>query len=237
LTKGFWLGKYEVTVGEYLALMGDYPPAYYWHDPENLGELDQPVVFVSWDEAVAYCQRLTEQERAAGRIAPDAVYRLPTEAEWEYACRAGTTTRFSFGDALGCDDAGDDGHGYGYCTLLDSYMWWGGNGIVDFGQAVPPKGFRVGQKQPNPWGLHDMHGNAAEWCQDWMGSYPGGAVVDPQGPSTGEARVWRGGGLSYCGPYRWCQHAKDCRSACRHGGGPDYGHGDLGFRVLLAPGQ
>jgi hypothetical protein len=100
LTNGSWLGKYEVTVGEYLALMGSAS----CYDPADPGDLDRPVGCVIWDDAVAYCAKLTEQERAAGRIGADAVYRLPTEAEWEYACRAGTTTRDWFGDALGCDD-------------------------------------------------------------------------------------------------------------------------------------
>lgn len=173
LTQGFWMGKYEVTVGEFLAVMGSNECV----DLGDPGDLDRPVGCVSWAEAVAYCQKLTEQERAAGRIGTNAVYRLPTEGEWEYACRAGTTARYSFGDALGCDDE------CGYCALFDSYMWWCGNGGPG----------RVGQKLPNPWGLHDMHGNVWEWCQDWMGDYPGGAVVDPQGPTTGSDRVFRGG--------------------------------------------
>jgi len=220
LTKGFWLGKYEVTVGEYLALMGSNECI----DPENPGDLDRPVECVSWHGAVAYCQKLTEQERAAGRIGTNAVYRLPTEAEWEYACRAGTTTRFSFGDALGCDDA------CGYCALLDSYMCWCGNGYLG----------RVGQKLPNPWGLYDMHGNLAEWCQDLFDwdhlEYPGGSVVDPQGPTTGSDRVVRGGGN--WGVWRgWGRHAGRCRSARRDGHDPDGGYDALGFRVLLAPGH
>ena len=223
LTRGFWMGKYEVTVGEYLAVMEENPCV----DPGDPGELDRPVVCVSWHDAVAYCQRLTEQERAAGRIGTSAVYRLPTEAEWEYACRAGTTTRFSFGDALGCDDACE------YCALFDSYMRWCGNG--------GPGADRVGQKLPNPWGLFDMHGNVWEWCQDRFGwdhrEYPGGAVVDPLGPTTtGSNRVFRGG-------IHWHVWdlgnfiAKCCRSATRFSYDPGSSYHYLGFRVLLAPGQ
>ncbi len=215
LTKGFWMGKYEVTVGEYLALMGEAP----CYDPENPGDLDMPVACVSWDDAVEYCQKLTEQEQTAGRLPAGYAYRLPTEAEWEYACRAGTTTRYSFGDALGCSDECE------YCTLFDSYMWWCGNGWAG----------RVGQKLANPWGLYDIHGNVAEWCQDWWGDYPGGAVVDPQGPSAGSDRVIRGGRrwLNWLGPRVL---AGGCRSAYRFSGAQGR-YSDLGFRAVLAPGQ
>jgi formylglycine-generating enzyme required for sulfatase activity len=216
LTQSFWMGKYEVTVGEYLAVTGSIECV----DPENPGDLDRPVVCVSWDEAVAYCQKLTEQERAAGRIGTNAVYRLPTEAEWEYACRAGTTTRFAFGDALGCDD------GCEYCPLLDSYMCWCGNG----GRV------RVGQKLPNPWGLYDLHGNVWEWCQDWLSDrLPGGSVTDPKGPDSGSLRVIRGGYWRVWGG--WDNLARDCRSAYRYGSAPDGGDSGLGFRAVLAPGQ
>ncbi len=220
LTKGFWLGKYEVTVGEYLAVTGGLPE--YCYDPENPGDLDRPVGCVGWDEAVAYCQKLTEQERAAGRIGTNAVYRLPTEAEWEYACRAGTTTRYSFGDALGCDD------GCEYCALLDLYMWWCGN----LRMGTHP----VGQKLPNSWGLFDMQGNMMEWCQDWFNSYPGGAVVDPQGPTTGSGRVIRGG-RGWHAMIGRVVFARNCRSASRLGIDLGDSYGCLGFRVLLAPGQ
>ena len=109
---------------------------------------------VSWYDATNYCGELTERERAAGRIATNSVYRLPTEAEWEYACRAGTSTRFSYGD--------DPGY-----TNLTNYAWYGDNS----GGTTHP----VGQKLPNPWGLYDMHGNVWEWCQDWWSdTYPGG---------------------------------------------------------------
>ncbi|MFZ4819615.1 MAG: formylglycine-generating enzyme family protein [Limisphaerales bacterium] len=124
-----------------------------------------PMHTVSWDQAVEYCRRLTERERAAGRITAQLAYRLPTEAEWEYAARAGTT-----------------GARHGE---LDAIAWvYGGL----FGQTNPVK-----QKASNPWGLYDMIGNVLEWCSDWYGEYPTGNVTDPTGPSTGTHRVARGG--------------------------------------------
>jgi formylglycine-generating enzyme required for sulfatase activity len=211
LAKGFWLGKYEVTQREYLAVMGNNPS--YVKPPDFPEDLDRPVEQVSWGDAVAYCQKLTEQERTAGRLPTGYVYRLPTEAEWEYGCRAGTTTRFGFGDALGCDDVCE------YCALLDSYMWWCGNS--------QGKTHAVGQKFHNPWGLHDLHGNVWEWCQDWIDTYAGGSVVDPQGPPTGSFRVVRGGGTwrGWIGSF---DVAMNCRSAYR-GQDPGGGHGDLGL--------
>jgi formylglycine-generating enzyme required for sulfatase activity len=129
-------------------------------------DLNRPVETVSWNDATNYCSRLTQQERAAGQIAANSVYRLPTEAEWEYACRAWTSTRFSYGD--------DPGY-----TNLTNYAWYWNNSV---GTSHP-----VGQKLPNPWGLYDMHGNVWEWCEDWIDTYPGGIAVDPQGPSWGSA--------------------------------------------------
>jgi len=118
---------------------------------------------VSWEDAVEFCRKLSElpAERAAGFA-----YRLPTEAEWEYACRAGTTTAYSFGD-----DSAE----------LGEYAWYAEN---SGGRTQP-----VGQKKPNPWGLYDMHGNVWEWCQDWHAAYPTGSVTDPTGPSSGSFRV------------------------------------------------
>ncbi|HOY58437.1 MAG TPA: formylglycine-generating enzyme family protein [Verrucomicrobiota bacterium] len=204
LTKGFWLGKYEVTQREYLAVMGTNPSHF-------TGDLDRPVETVTWHNATNYCGKLTEQERAAGRLPAGYEYRLPTEAQWEYACRAGTTTRYSFGDALECDDL------CGACPIGDEYMWWCGNS----GEQT----HRVGQKLPNLWGLHDMHGNVYEWCADWYDSYPGGSVTDPTGPSSGSHRVYRGGSWYYFGQY--------CRSAHRIGDDPEYRYYYLGFRPVL----
>jgi formylglycine-generating enzyme required for sulfatase activity len=126
---------------------------------------------VSWDEAVLYCQKLTERERAAGRITAQQAYRLPTEAEWEYAARAGTT-----------------GARYGE---LDAIAWWDGNSANGNSakQTFPEK-----QKLPNAWGLYDMIGNVWEWCSDWYVVYPTVSVTDPRGPSSGSFRVNRGGG-------------------------------------------
>ena len=217
ISRGFWMGKYLVTQGDYLSVMGSNPSYFNgdrsgppWNDQDYGTDLTLPVEQVSWIDATNYCALLTAQERAAGRIPTICVYRLPTEAEWEYACRAGTTTRFYYGD--------DPGY-----TNLNKYAWYADNS----GNVTHP----VGQLLPNPWGLYDMAGNVWEWCQDWYSgsSYPGGSVTDPQGPVTGTFRVWRGGS--------WFYIAKYCRSARRFNNGPAYTYAGLGFRVVLALGQ
>jgi formylglycine-generating enzyme required for sulfatase activity len=201
ISRGFWMGKYEVRQGEYLAVMGNNPSDF-------PGDLNLPVDSVSWHDATYYCDALTYWERVAGRIATNAVYRLPTSAEWEYACRGWTSTRFSYGD--------DPGY-----TNLAEYAWYRDNS----GSTTHP----VGQKLPNPWGLYDMHGNVYEWCQDWFGGPAGGTAIDPQGPFDGEARVIRGG--SWLGDSRWSRSGFPWRSD------PDDGNYSVGFRVVLAPGQ
>ena len=207
LSRGFYVGKYEVTQGEYLRVMGSNP-SWFSTNSGDAEDLSRPVEVVTWFDATNYCGLLTERERAAGRLLEGYVYRLPTEAEWEYACRAGTTTRFSYGD--------DPGY-----TKLTDYAWLWDNG--------DDRTHPVGQKLANPRGLHDMHGNVWEWCADWYGTYPGSSVTDPQGPDTGSVRVIRGGGCSSKPDY--------CRSAARSNYYPDYGGSDAGFRVVLAPGQ
>jgi len=201
LTQGFWMSQYLVTQAQYQDVMGSNP-AYFGGDPRR------PVERVTWNDATNYCGVLTARERLAGRLPAGYVYRLPTEAEWEYACRAGTMTRFSFGD--------DPGY-----SQLGTYAWFAANSS---NQTHP-----VGEKQPNPWGLYDMHGNVWEWCLDRYGSYPGGAVADPRGPATGSDRVIRGGSWGYDGRF--------CRSAYRYDVSPDYRSISVGFRPVLAPGQ
>ena len=134
ISHGFWMGKYEVTQGEYLAVMGSNPSRF-------TGDTNRPVEQVSWNDATNYCGQLTQRERTAGRIATNSVYRLPTAAEWEYACRAWTSTRFSYGD--------DPGY-----TNLTNYAWY----WDDSGETTHP----VGQKLANPWRLYDIHGNVWE---------------------------------------------------------------------------
>ena len=160
LTKPFKMGVHEVTQAQYEQVMGVNPSEY--------KGANNPVEMVSWEDAVEFCRRLSElpAEKAAGNV-----YRLPTEAEWEYACRAGTTTKFSFGD-----DESDFGE----------YGWYRENS----GRTTHP----VGSKLPNAWGLYDMHGNVWEWCQDWYGDYPSGSVTDPSGATSSSFRVFRGGG-------------------------------------------
>jgi formylglycine-generating enzyme required for sulfatase activity len=199
ISRGFWMSKYEVTQAEYKAVMGNNPSYFKGNN--------KPVGKVSWNDAVAYCAKLTEQEKAAGRLPGGYEYRLPTEAEWEYAYRAGTTTRFSYGD--------DPEY-----SLLGEYAWYYPNS----GGTTHP----VGKKKPNRWGLYDMHGNLWEWCQDMYGNYPGGSVTDPQGAVTGSYRVMRGGD--------WGSDKLSGRSAYRSWDHWSVDHFDhLGFRPVLAP--
>jgi formylglycine-generating enzyme required for sulfatase activity len=218
ISRGFWMGKCEVTQGEYEGVMGNNPS---WCNgdrtadgyPDFGTDLTRPVEQVSWNDATEYCAKLTERERLAGRIAPNSVYRLPTEAEWEYACRSWTSTRYSYGD--------DPGY-----TNLTNYAWYSDNSAR---QTHP-----VGQKLPNPWGLHDMHGNVYEWCQDRWGDYVGGIALDPQGPETGWDRVFRGGDY---GDWGGLDCLRVCRSSARERDFQVNGNYYSGFRVVLAPHQ
>ena len=201
LTQGYWLGKYEVTQAQYEAVMGT--------NPSNWKGADLPVEKVSWDDAMTFCAKLTEQERAAGRLPEGYEYTLPTESQWEYACRAGTTTSLNSGKNV----TGTE------CPEMDEVGWYSGNSDI--------KTYPVGQKLPNAWGLYDMHGNVDEWCSDWSGDYPDSAVTDPTGPDTGKYRVHRGGS--------WVYHAYFCRSAKRDSSTPNTVYNFIGFRVALAP--
>ena len=159
LTQGFWLGKTEVTQRQYEAIAGTNPSHFKAAGP------DAPAEEESWLDAMAYCQKLTERERTAGRLPQGYVYTLPTEAQWEYACRAGTTGA--------------------YAGNPETMAWHKNNS----GETTHP----VGSKQPNAWGLYDMYGNVLEWCLDWYGNYPRGAQTDPAGPGSGHFRMARGG--------------------------------------------
>jgi formylglycine-generating enzyme required for sulfatase activity len=201
ITRGFWIGKYEVTQREYQAVVGSNPSQF-------PGDSNRPVETVSWLDATNYCALLTQRELAAGRISPGSRFRLPTEAEWECAARAGTSTRFSYGDDPNF-------------TGLAANAWYAGNA----GFGTHP----VGQKAPNPWGLYDMEGNVLEWTLDWYGPYPGGSVTDPQGPASNAqgVKVIRGGA--------WDTFESDCRSGRRltEGVSPFIHDFILGFRVVL----
>ena len=178
---------------------------------------------VSWSDEMNYCGQLTQQEQAAGRLPGGWVYRLPTESEWEYACRAGTTTAFHYGNALRNGMA----NFYTYCEYdagVGSIIT-NTTGIGYLGRTTA-----VGSYQPNAWGLYDMHGNVWEWCRDWYGTYPTGSVSDPQGPDSGSICVLLGGG-------GWRTHGRYCRSAYRYYFYPSDRYTDIGFRVVLAPGQ
>jgi uncharacterized protein (TIGR02996 family) len=194
LTRGFHLGIQPVTQAQWQAVMGNNPSLF-------KGD-DRPVEQVSWDDCQAFCAKLSQ---LTGKR-----FRLPTEAEWEYACRAGTTTPFHFGETLGTEQANYDGnHTYGR----------GKKGV--YRQQTTP----VGSFPANAWGLFDMHGNVWEWCQDWYEPYLQGDIKDPQSGNNGEARVLRGG--SWYNDPRWC------RSADRDGSAPDLRDRSAGCRVVL----
>jgi len=191
LTQAFHLGQYEVTQEQYEKVMGK--------NPSMFKGKQNPVEMVSWNDAVEFCRKLSElpEEKSAG-----IVYRLPTDAEWEYACRAGTTTKYSFGDSE---------------SELSDYAWYDENS----GKTPHP----VGGKKPNGWGLYDMHGNVIEWCQDWYEEdYASGSVTDPTGAAKGSDRVFRGGS--------WVNSSDYHQSAMHEGAMPGLQFYTLGFRVL-----
>jgi len=219
ISRGFWMEKFLVTQGDYLALVGSNP-SFFTSSNGYSDDLTRPVTQVSWYDASNYCALRTQQERAGRLIPTNYVYRLPTESEWEYACRAGTTTAFYLGSALRSGQANFLGQ-FEYDASVGSINNPSG---IDLQQPTPVSSYAA-----NGWGLYDMIGNVFEWCQDWYGAYPGGSVIDPQGPASGSSRVFRGGD--------WCRYAACCRSASRHGDESGPRCGDFGFRVLLAPGQ
>ncbi len=235
ITQPFYLGAHEVTVGQFRRFVeatgykteaesdgkGGYgiksdgryeqSPMYSWKQPGFFQNEDYPVVNVSWNDAVKFCEWLSREEGQK--------YRLPTEAEWEYACRAGTRTRFWHGDdpegltsIANVADATAKSKNSNFTNTLFS--------SDKYANTAP-----VGSFRPNEWGLHDMHGNVWEWCSDWYGDYPNTAVSDPRGPTTGSRRVVRGGS--------WSFSAGLCRSAHRSNLTPGDRNGNVGFRVAV----
>ena len=213
ISRDFYLGITEVTQGQYEKVMGSNPSRFQGPDAawqlgrkgEFVDTTNYPVEFVNWYDAVAFCTKLSElpEELAAGRQ-----YRLPTEAEWEYACRAGSTSKYSFGDDV---------------DMLGQYAWF----------TVDPEEYEnmailheVARLRPNAFGLFDMHGNVAEWCNDWAGRYSTDPVTDPSGPSDGQSKVFRGGSF---GDLAW----GDIRSAARGGLTPTFNSQLTGLRVAL----
>ncbi|MFO1481748.1 MAG: SUMF1/EgtB/PvdO family nonheme iron enzyme [Verrucomicrobiaceae bacterium] len=263
LTRGFWLSQNEVTQGEWEAIMGttlkdqarkmlqddtlytingkkttirDLKGAKRDDDPSNHTAIESPsipIYYVSWDEAVEYCRKLTDKERATGKIPSGWRYSLPTEAQWEYACRAGTETTLYNGEMniLGTCNA----------PALDSIAWYGGNSSEGYsGRGWDTKGWpekqypgstagprRVGQKKANAWGFCDMIGNVIEWCSDWYAADISSALTDPAGSSTGVDRAHRGGS--------WNGIAADCRAANRLSEVPGLRDDSMGFRPALVP--
>lgn len=195
LTKGFYMGVYTVTQEQWQTVMGNNPSEF--TDEKNL-----PVERVSWDDCQKFIEKLREKDKKQ--------YRLPTESEWEYACRAGTTTPFHFGETISTDQANYNGE--------NAY----GNGKKG---VYRKKTTPVGNFPANAFGLYDMHGNVFQWCQDWYGDYPQSDVTDPQGPDTGEHRVMRGGCLVF--------FPEGCRSAFRFRREPSNRKNKIGFRICF----
>jgi formylglycine-generating enzyme required for sulfatase activity len=194
LTEGFYLARHEVTQAQWTAVMGHNPAVF----KRGADAPQRPVESVSWED----CQRLIERlnSRGVGR------FRLPTEAEWEYAARAGSPSRFPWGDDL------QEG-------ATHSHAWANSRSYA----VTHP----VGQKPPNAWGLHDMHGNVWEWCSDWYGPYAEGRQRDPRGPAAGREKVFRGGS--------WFDFPVSLRSANRHRHAPDERYPAIGLRLVWTP--
>ncbi len=195
LTQGFYLSQREITQRQWVAVTGEQPWSRHAGDVEE--EPDRPVVYISWEDVQEFIASLN----AAAGVR---VYRLPTEAEWEYAGRAGTKTPWSFAQAQ---------------KELDLHTWWTDNGSLTGRLAAQP----VRLKAPNPWGLYDMHGNVWEWVGDWLGAYSGGPQTDPQGPTEGTARVFRGS---------FKDAASLSRSAQRCWNAPDQRFSHVGVRLV-----
>lgn len=217
LTKSYWLGKYEVTNEQWRAVMSGRLASQDGtdlSDPSKWKGAKRPVEGVSWNDTMDFCKRLNELY--ADKLPRGYRIDLPTEAQWEYACRAGTTTNYSYGNASDTDKMNFDGN----------YPYGGGSKGV-YREATVDVG-SLGYK--NAFGLYDMHGNVCEWCRDWfeIGSY-GGDMTDPTGPATGSLRVRRGGS--------WFSSARDCRSANRYDFDPSYRNSFLGFRLAIVPVQ
>jgi formylglycine-generating enzyme required for sulfatase activity len=225
LSYGFWMGKFEVTQSQWRRVMGTTLREQRDKDPtqprpvgdgtmrEHVGEgPDYPIYFTSHTEAEEFCRKLTEGERVAGRLEPGWEYRLPTEAQWEFACRAGTTADTAFGDRLSSTQANFDGS-----------KPLGGAPAGPYLHETTP----VGSYPPNAWGLHDMHGNLCEWCRDGFTKSPGGGT-DPFEEPTSLQRMFRGGCWHHSG-------ASLCLSNERSWGEVDARGSGLGFRVALVP--
>jgi len=192
ITRGFYLGKFEVTQQQWTAVMGNNPSVFKTlPKPENL-----PVESVSWYECQEFIARLDSLF--------DGNFRLPSEAEWEYACRAGTSSKYYWGDFMTRNGTSD-------------YSWANSRSM-----AMPHP---VGEKKPNNWGLYDMSGNVWEWCSDWYGSYLSEETIDPKGPEMGTYKVFRGGS--------WYDFRDAHRSANRHKHAPDLKFTAIGLRLVL----
>lgn len=249
LTKGYWLGKTELTIGQWKAVTGEslrdhvmamlrdetiydfggqkkklrefmnFNPS----DPDKImaNENDSlPMYFVSWDDAMEFCKKLNVKEKAKGRLPEGYEYNLPTEAQWEYACRAGTTAATFAGPFV------MEGRN---APVLTDIAWYAGNNSINYqGKKLGNSGAgprNAGEKKPNAWGLQDMPGNIWEWCRDFYGPYAGGKVTDPTGPVTGTGRVNRGGS--------WGSGASTERSASRASNPQPEKSAYRGFRIAL----
>ncbi|MCF8062907.1 MAG: formylglycine-generating enzyme family protein [Deltaproteobacteria bacterium] len=201
ITRPFYIQTTEVTLGQWWEVMGKKLFG------RRKGVLDDPVVSVSWFDCMEFIEKLNERG--------EGTYRLPTEAEWEYACRAGTTTAYSWGDEPACSRAMYSNNPLKSEACIPHVKSMG----LEPGKAAPVKSY-----DPNPWGLYDMHGNVWEWCSDWYGAYPEESVEDPTGPANGNRRVRRSGS--------WYKYPWYCRSANRNIGHPAIKHDTLGFRVV-----